>query len=127
MHERIEEIRLDELRAGDVLSITTGVGSEAFLYDFTVLKTGNWPVGYFQETDPSGSVTGSDVFMLQGSGIWTTRQQNPVQTQETAFSSSFDSLAIGSFMVASSPESPAERFVFDSRGQEISSIRLISD
>ena len=116
----VERVVLSELQAGDVVKIVTGVDESAFTYTFTVQEPGNWPTGHLVETDSNDVVTASGSFTVQGSGLWTTRSQNPVQTQERAFTSSFDSLTLGMYMVGSAPDTPAERIVFDNPGQEIS-------
>lgn len=69
LSERIEQLDLSELEAGDVVRITTGVGEDAFKYTFTVEEPGRWPIGQMQEIDPNRQVTGEGTFMLQGSGI----------------------------------------------------------
>lgn len=128
MKERLsnanERVTLEKLKTGDVVRITTGTEDAAFQYEFTVLNPGKWPVGQIVETDPAGEVVGSGLFMLQGSGIWTDRRQNPVQTQERAFTSYFDSLSLGAFMVGSNPNTPADRMLFDKVGQEISQVSV---
>ncbi len=123
LRERIERLELNKLKAGDKVHIKTGLGEAAFRYTFTVHEAGKWPIGNMQEVAPNGEVTGSGLFMLQGSGLWTDRRQNPVQKQERAFTSYFCDLSLGTFMVGSQPNDAANRMVFDKTpNQQISEI-----
>lgn len=118
-------LELDKLAQGDIVIITTGVGEEAFKYAFLVREPSKWPTGLLEEIRPDGTSIGPLPVHLHGSGRWTTRQQNPVQTQERQFTSYFDSLRIGDFLVvAASDAELGERLVFDKPGQEISYISI---
>ncbi len=124
LDETIERLELSSLRTGDTVHITLGQGDEAYQYTFKVAEPGKWPTGIITETSPDGSENAGE-FSLHGSGRWTNRQQNPVQTQERAFTSYFDSLTVGSFMVGAVPNAPiGDRLIFDRPGQEITDIRL---
>lgn len=122
--DRIERLALQELNAGDVLVIMTGDDKEGFTYTFAVEEPGRWPVGHMQEVDPAGTITGTGTFMLQGSGVWTNRRQNPVQSQERAFTSDFCDLSLGTYLVGSAPNNPALRSVFDNPNQAICEISV---
>ena len=103
---RIERLELEGLGVGDIVRITTGVGEEAYQYRFAVEEAGRWPLGQFEETRPDGTSVGPFPMLIHGSGRWTTRQQNPVQSQEHAFTSYFDSLSPGGFLLAAAPDAP---------------------
>ncbi len=118
----VSKIVLKYLRAGDVLHIQTGKGSEAHRYTFLVSNEGEWPVCLFTLTK-DGSVIGPAPMELHGSGFWTTRRQNPVQTQERAFTSCWEMISLGEFLVTR-PAEGGDRMVFDKPGQEIISLKL---
>lgn len=120
----IDRLDLSDLKKGDVIEITLGSGSEAFKYSFTVETQARWPIGFLEEVSPDGTINNGQ-FCLHGSGRWTTKKENPVQDQQLAFTSYFDSLNVGSFMVGAAPEAhTSERLVFDKPGQEITQIKL---
>lgn len=121
--ENIERLELKELLAGDVVQIVTGVDDEAWVYDFTVENPSGWPTGTLQAKTPDGNEVGETGFSLHGAGRWTTRQQNPVQQQERAFTSHFDCVFIGGYMTGKFDDED-DRAVFDSPGQAISAIRV---
>ncbi len=126
LSDTIERIELGELIIGEVVQITTGVGENAFMYIFDVEEPGNWPKGQLSETRPDGATSGPSPVVLHGSGRWTTRQQNPVQTQERAFTSYFDSVSLGEFLVEAETDAKiGDRLIFDKPGQEISKIAII--
>ena len=122
--KRIERLEFNVVKPGDVIHIITGVGDEAWVYDFTVTDTSaEWPAGTLKATTPNGTKVGPVPFALHGCGRWTSRRQNPVQDQERAFTPYFDGLMVGRFLLGKSPEA-AERLVFDKTGQEISEITV---
>lgn len=113
--ERLDRVVLAELRDGDVVHIVTGDEDlETYSYDFVVTRSGEHPVGIIKSYAPitGGLVSDPVEFMLQGTGRWTTRDENPLQKQELVLSSCFDSLLVGGFVVGSAPESPNDRAVF---------------
>jgi hypothetical protein len=113
LRESIERLNLEKLKAGDEVHITTGKGERAIRYKFTVQEAGRWPVGHMIEIAPDGQTTGDGVLMLQGSGRWTNRRENPVQKQERAFTSYFCDLSLGTILVGANPNQPANRIIFD--------------
>lgn len=124
LKEPIDRLELETLQRGDVLHITLGSGEEAFQYKFTVEEQGKWPIGYIVETAPDGT-TNEGQFSLHGSGSWTTQRENPVQKQQLAFTSYFESLIVGDFMVGAVPGAGlGKRLVFDKPGQAITRIEL---
>lgn len=124
LKEPIDRLELENLRQGDVLHITLGSGEGAFQYKFTIEKQGKWPIGYIIETAPDGT-SNEGQFALHGSGRWTAQRENPVQKQQRAFTSYFDSLNVGDFMIGAVPGAGlGERLVFDKPGQEITRIEL---
>jgi hypothetical protein len=123
LNETTERLSLDQLRPGDVVTITTGTDDEAWRYVFTVTETGRWPDGTLKAVAPDGSETETVGFSLHGAGNWTTRQQNPVQKQDKGFTSYFDSIYIDGCMTGRF-EGHDERVVFDQPGQKITSIGI---
>ena len=124
LSERIDRLEFSTIIPGDVIHITTGVGEDVWRYEFSVNDTSTFfPKGTLKVTNPNGDEIGPAPFALHGSGTWTNRRQNPVQTQEEAFSPYYEGLCIGSFLWGRSPESP-DRLVFDKPGQEISEIAV---
>jgi hypothetical protein len=123
--ERIERLELERLHVGDAVHVTTGIGDEAFHYEMSIQTAGRWPTVLFKEIRPDGSEVGPFPAEIHGSGRWTTRRQNPVQDQDRAFTSYWDSLSIGCFMAIKNPNDPmGQRLVFDKPGQEITNISI---
>jgi hypothetical protein len=122
--EKIERLEFSTVAPGDVIHITTGIDDEAWIYDFTVSDTSTArPNGTLKATMPDGTEVGSISFALHGCGRWTDRRQNPVQSQDRAFTPYYEGLITGSFLWGKSSVS-AERWVFDKPGQEISKITI---
>jgi hypothetical protein len=123
--ETLDRIPLQDIIVGDVVAITTGEGAEAWQYELTVDDTTTqWPKGTLRTTRPDGQTLGPIAFAIHGCGNWTTREQNPVQTQlGTAFTSYFDSLYLGGFLVGHF-EGQEERAVFDQPRQEVSHLTI---
>lgn len=118
----LKRLEFVDVKPRDIIRITTGVGSEAWEYSFDVEETkGRWPTGYLGAVMPDGTELPVIPFSLHGCGHWTTRKQNPVQTQERAFSPYYDGLIVGDFMWGMRP-GESERDAFIEPGQEISSI-----
>lgn len=119
MSERVKDktdrIELVRLKKDDILRITSGTPElTTFYYDFAVEVQGKWPVGVIQEFTREGVMVIEGRFELQGSGIWTTQAQNPVQKQPgIAFTSEFQDLFIGGFMVGCDPDNRTDRIVFN--------------
>lgn len=121
----VEQLDLEGLAAGDIVYITAGVGEDAYHYRFLVEEANNWPKGKLEETKPDGTMVGPLPIIVHGSGQWTTKLQNPLQVQEYAFTSHFDSICCGDFLVCADPDaSYGNRLVFDEPGQEISTITV---
>jgi hypothetical protein len=121
--EQIERLDLSEIRAGDVLIITTGLEDKAWEYTFTVDEADRWPKGTLKATAPDGSETEPIGFEMHGAGKWTTRRQNPVQKEDWAFSSYFDSVYLTAFLIGRF-DGHSDRSFFDKPGQEIVQIRI---
>jgi hypothetical protein len=125
LQEQINRLALAELNVGDRVFLKTGEGRDAFEYEFEIEDTSTiGPSGQLKETRPNGNKVGPLPFTLHGAGQWTTRQQNPVQEQERGFTSYFDSLYLGGFMVGTTP-GVEHRLIFDKPGQEISHIEVV--
>lgn len=122
--ESLEQLLLSNIEVSDVVTIIAGKPEEAWEYRFVVTETdGHWPKGMLTAISPQHEVSETLGFTLHGAGNWTTRRQNPVQTQETAFTSYWAHLYIGGLMVGIF-EGQSERSIFGKVGQEISDIRL---
>ncbi len=121
--ENLRYLSFSDLRPRDSLQITTGIDDSAWKYKFLVNDVASWPSGTLQATPPNGIETDVIPFELHGSGRWTTREQNPVQTQDKAFSANYDGLSVGSFLWGK-VIGQTNRVVFDQPGQEISDIAL---
>ena len=120
--EALDKLELESLKVGEVVEITTGKDEEAWQYTFTVEDTvSQWPQGKLVAATPTGEITQPVGFHLHGSGSWTDRSQNPVQTQDRGFSSYFDRLYRGEYMVGKF-EGETIRSIFDKKGQEITKI-----
>ena len=120
--EVLDKLELSSLKVGEVVEITTGMDEEAWQYTFTVENTGSqWPKGKLVATSPTGKPSQPVGFHFHGSGRWTDRSQNPVQTQDRGFTSYYDCLYRGEYMVGKF-EGATDRSVFDKKGQEIAKI-----
>jgi hypothetical protein len=125
--EQLDRIELKDMKVGDRIEITTGIDKEAWTYTLTIDDTSSrWPKGQLVALLPNGELSPQVGFILHGSGLWTDSDQNPVQTQRRAFSSYFDSLSVGSFMVGRF-EGEQDRAIFDKKGQEVSRIIRIQE
>ena len=124
--ERITRVEFAELELRDKVRIITGTGEDAYTYDFVVSELGRWPLGVFTETRPDGSMTEPAQVELHGCGSHTTRDQNPCQDAEKAFTPYWDGLIVGKFMVIANPavQGPESRLFFDYQGQEITEITV---
>ncbi len=125
--ERYKEparLEFSDAKPGDTIHLVTGQGEEAWRYDFVVETIeGTWPTGVLYTTMPDGTVLPPTPFTLHGCGRWTNRNQNPVQTQERAFSPYYDGLVEGSYFWGVLPGT-RDRYAFDKPGQEITSLQL---
>lgn len=125
MSERLVEnhyrIEFETLNPGDELTIKTGLEADTWNYDFKVENTEHWPTGKLKAMSPTGTVSEPMDFEIHGCGQWTNRRQNPVQTQELAFTPYYEGLIVGSFMWGRFV-GDEDRVVFDAKGQEISSL-----
>jgi hypothetical protein len=122
--EQIDRFMLDEAKEGDVITIVTGTDDEAWEYQFSVNDASQrWPVGTLVATSPDGTVSPTIDFELHGAGTWTDRRQNPVQTQQWAFTSYFQHIFLKGIMVGKIA-GESDRLVFDKPGQEITRISI---
>lgn len=103
-HEVREGItNLSRLKTGDLLRIvakrsqsskdamyrplTDEQAAQRFVYDFTVLEEGIYPVVEYQAASGQAEKT-----VLIGGEVWTNRRQNPVQNQETALTITYGTM-----------------------------------
>lgn len=125
--DKLVEKRLEfsDVKMGDMIHITTGVGDQALHFDFLVEQPKDkdgWPTGVLSARMPDGTELPAAEFSLHGCGQWTTRAQNPVQTQERAFTPYYDGLVVGSYFWGAQPTEQGDRIAFTEPGQEISAI-----
>lgn len=108
----IEQLTLSTLKTGDSVTTTAGLAPDAYTYKFTVVEPGEMPICDLVQTDPAGVVIGPAKAVLQGSGRWTTEQQNPMQRadwfvgrqrQEVAMSIGYGLLTTSEFVIISEP------------------------
>ena len=121
--EKIDRLNLEQLRMGDVVTITTGLDDEAWRYIFILDEASQWPHGTIKGISPDGAETEELGFSLHGAGQWTDRRQNPVQKQDRGFTSYYDSIYLDGFMVGQF-DGHDERQVFGQPGQQITHIDL---
>lgn len=119
--ESVKRLEFSTLHLHDHLKIITGQDEESWQYYFRVNKVGRWPHGQITATTPGGQTTETYGFELHGCGIWTDRRQNPVQTQNYAFTPYYDGLIVGDFMFGKF-DGATDRSRFDKPGQQISEI-----
>ena len=74
----VDRLVLETLAKGDIITVTCGVGS-TYIYRFEVVDPGKLPTCVMMQTDPTGKEIGPSTVVLEGTGSWTTKQQNPVQ------------------------------------------------
>lgn len=102
---------LSRLKQGDLLRVTARLSQSSkdavyrplanaqmeqrFVYDFVVLEEGEQPI--IESRNAQGD---TEKAVLVGSGIWTTRRQNPVQKQDTALTISHGFLRAGSRIIS---------------------------
>jgi hypothetical protein len=122
--DQVDQLMLNEMWPGDVIKIVTGSDYEAWEYEFTVTETPHrWPVGKLVATSPDGVVSPTIDFELHGAGRWTDRRENPVQTQQRAFTSYFQHIYLKGYMVGKIV-GETDRLIFDKPGQEITQISI---
>lgn len=121
--EILDHLEFSDLRDGDVIHMTIGSDDDAWALVFTVESADSWPTGVLSATAPDGSQPEPVRFTLHGCGRWTTRAQNPVQTQDRAFTPYYDGLVEGSYLWGVRTEEPG-RIAFDNPGQEITAISV---
>ena len=124
LSKTIERINLSEVSVGQAIIVRTGKGDHSFTYTFRVDKPGTCPICFLKETDSTDTVTAGGDFILEGTGKWTTREQNPVQTQMHAFSIDFGALNVGDFLTGRIGDGADSRIVFDYPGQEVNSLEI---
>ena len=81
--ERIERLEFNTVKPGDVIHITTGIGDEAWRYEFTVSDASTiWPDGTLKATSPDGSESEPAPFALHGCGRWTNHGKTPYKPKK---------------------------------------------
>lgn len=97
----------NQLGRFDRFRITAGEDMKRIFYDFIVLEPGEAPRCALLQTSATGKVLGPNIVDLVGSGLYTTREENPCQKKMRAFTVSFGYLAVGSELIVDTdnPES----------------------
>lgn len=108
----VESLELETLQAGSRLRIIAGDNPRAYGYDFLVLEAGERPHCLVMQTSPDGRLVGPSEVTLEGTGRWTTRQENPVQTQfGEAFTISWGYVSLGGLLSVIDRNAPKPRGV----------------
>lgn len=116
-------LRLDQLERGDSFRFVTegrqsqydsGL-SQKFTYDAVVLESNGQPLCSVIATHEDGTQTRYQDVFITGSGRETTRNQNPVQKQEEAFTNNWGYLSTGTYVlfrkIPSDRETPDDMFI----------------
>lgn len=115
----MNRLKLSDLQEKQKIKVTAGEEPNVTVYKFEVLKSGNKPECSLIQIGPDTSIVGPAPVILEGSGRWTDRNENPVQRQERAFSIGYGYLSVGGLLTVLDLESgngklvPYERFVFE--------------
>ncbi len=131
----MERLVLSTVKAGETITAVAGQEPEAYSYDFKVIEAGERPTCDLTQTGPDGATVGPSPVVLEGSGNWTTPEQNPVQAndpvwgrprQELAMSIGWGMVRIGGFICIASADlsAPLERAYLQ---PECTDIRLSSE
>jgi len=114
---KVERLELATLKTGDNVRVKAGNEPEAFIYDFTVVEPGELPYCDFKQISPNGEEIGPASEVLEGSGQWTTPDQNPCQRgdvlagkphQEIATTIGWGRLRLGDFVMVLDATGPKE-------------------
>lgn len=73
-----QRLTLEKVPVGTRITMTAGLGNDAYIYTFDVATQGARPVGALTQTAPDGSVVGPADAQIAGSGNWTTVDNNPM-------------------------------------------------
>lgn len=116
-----ERINLGSLKPGDSLQVKTGP-EPLFTYDVRVVEAGEMPKCEITQKNEQGEVTARPTLaILEGTGHWTTPEQNPMQLadwsigrqrQDKAMSIDYGGLNIGGFLVVREPEKDASGRIY---------------
>ncbi len=102
--ERGESLDLKELQVGSRVVVLAGTDpSDTYRYDFLVCEPGEKPKCLFMQTAPDGELSPVADVILEGTGNWTTREQNPVQKQATAMSIFHGGMSLGGYAMILDP------------------------
>jgi len=130
-----ETIELKRLIKGDVLkaTLTDDEGGEKVLV-FTVKssagETGTYP-GFNAYPECTmhweGDTKISPRFLLEGTAVWTTRKENPAQTQDTALSISYGFMQLGGHITLfiDIPTEARQRQLIDMHGVKVTKLEVV--
>ena len=82
----VSSLVLKALKKGDVVIAECGNTPEKYTYRFDVIEPGERLVCDLVQTGPEGKSIGPQRVTLQGTGAWTTEEQNPTQRWDWLFS-----------------------------------------
>lgn len=114
-----ERLELASVETGTRIIVKAGEEPEAFTYTFDVREAGDRPYCELTQTNPDGTTVGPAMAILEGTGQWTTPEQNPVQRgdimagkphQALALSIGWGALRLGGSVIISDREEPLDRY-----------------
>lgn len=97
-----KELDLKEQQQGNSFRTILKDGRNEYRYDPRVIKDGEQPLCLMTQTYPEGQTRPTKV-ILEGTGFWTTREENPPQIQQKAMSIAFGRVMEGGYIVISHP------------------------
>lgn len=109
-----ESLRLETLKSKSKFRIKTEEenGTGVFSYEFEVVEPGEHPICVITEKNKRGKIVGRGLGILEGTGSWTTRNQNPVQTQDRAFTIGHGGVRVGGLICVLHPQTRT-RYMFE--------------
>jgi hypothetical protein len=101
-----EPLELGSLRAGDLVKITAEDDRDTYRYFLWVEKAGELAAAQFVQTVGGSEPIGPMPIKVVGSGMWTERQENPVQKARIAMSIDDDFIHPGDYFVFQRNDDP---------------------
>ncbi len=104
-----ERLSVETLIIDQTLNVQVGP-DPLLIYRFQVRSdlAGRYPLCVLTQLDAEGNLmAGPATVLLEGSGRWTTREQNPVQTQDRALTPDYGGINVGSYLTVLDPNTRA--------------------
>ena len=122
-------IKLSLLKEGDKVfaTLTNKDGVERVII-FKVLQAvgvhESYPLVTMQWADAAEV---SNPVSLEGTGAWTTRRENPVQTQERALSIAYGHVGVGGIIsfIVDIPTEARQRYTLDAEGEKVTKLEVV--